>query len=329
MNLQNNPITYQTERQVVTFLLINFAIKTTMKNKDCISRCLYIVRRLKHRQKVSFLEIQNYLKSLSDLTGNDYNISIRTFQRDLEAIRELFLIDIKYSRIEGLYYINDEFTDEKLSERILESFEVFHSLKLMDSLSGVFHLESRSPLGTEHLSKMIYAIKNKKTVALTYNKNWENQFTERTILPLLLKEFRGRWYVVGKRMDTNEVRTYSLDRIVEFSVQDRCAISHTEDVKNYFHYSFGIYGRMDPNPQEVVLRFTPEAGKYIKDAVLHHSQEVLSDNTEAFIIKLHLLITFDFVMEILGYAEHVEVVSPQTLREDVCGRLKKAIEKYK
>lgn len=299
-----------------------------MRTKDCISRCLHIVRRLKRGQKASFTDIQHYLNEMSALTGEDYTISIRTFQRDLDAIRELFLIDIRYSRIEGLYSINDEFSDEIQSERLMESLEVFHSLKMRNSLSGIFHFEARPPLGTEHLSRMIFAIKNKRIITLTYNKNWENRFTERTLLPLLLKEFRGRWYVVAKRMDTNAIRTYSLDRVVAFSIQENQA-SPPANLENYYYYSFGIYVKTDPNPQEVILKFSPEAGRYVKEAVLHHSQEVIEDNTEAFVIKLDLSITFDFVMEILGYGELVEVISPPELRTQVSDRLRKAIEKYK
>jgi len=299
-----------------------------MRTKDCISRCLHIVRRLKRGQKASFTDIQRYLNEMSALTGEDYTISIRTFQRDLDAIRELFYIDIRYSRIEGLYSINDEFSDDIQSERLMESLEVFHSLKMMNNLSGIFHFEARAPLGTEHLSRMIFAIKNKRIITLTYNKNWENQFTERTVLPLLLKEFRGRWYVVAKRMDTNAIRTYSLDRVVAFSIQENQA-SPPANLENYYYYSFGIYVKTDPNPKEVVLKFSPDAGRYVKEAVLHHSQEVIEDNTEAFIIKLYLSITFDFVMEILGYGELVEVISPAELRTQVSDRLRKAVEKYK
>lgn len=199
---------------------------------------------------------------MSALTGEDYTISIRTFQRDLDAICELFLIDIPYSRIEGLYYIDDAFSDEIQSERLMESLEVFHSLKMRSNLGDIFHFETRPLLRTEHLSRMIFAIKNKRIITLTYNKNWENQYTERIVLPLLLKEFRGRWYVKG--------------------------------------------------------------------AVLHHSQKVIEDTAEAFVVKLYLsIITFDFIMEILGYGELVEVLPPAELRTQVSERLKKAAEKYK
>lgn len=314
----------------MSFKLIYFAKSNIhiMRTKECISRCLYIVRRLKRGQKASFAEVGRYLDDASILTGEDYHISIRTFQRDLEAIRELFLIDIRYSRTEEVYYISDEFTDEVLSERLMESLEVFHSLKIADSLNGVFHFEPRPPLGTEHLSRMISAIKSRKLIALTYNKNWENRLTEQTLLPIMLKEFRGRWYVVAKRMDINEVRTYSLDRVVDFSILNRHA-TPPDNLDNYFKYSFGIYGMSNPSPQEVILKFSHEAGRYVKGAVLHHSQEVISDSCEEFTVRLNVLITFDFVMEILGYGEHVEVISPPELRTQVAERLNKALEKYK
>lgn len=79
----------------------------------------------------------------------------------------------------------------------------------------------------------------------------------------------------------------------------------------------------------MVLKFSPEAGRYVKEAVLHHSQEVVSDSCDDFTIRLNLLITFDFVMEILAYGEHIEVISPPELRAQVAERLIKAIKNYK
>ena len=299
-----------------------------MRNKDCISRCLHILCRLKRDQKATFAQIQRYLSDMSILTGEDYNISIRTFQRDLETIRELFLIDIRYSRGEGIYSFSEEFANDLLSERLVESLEVFHSLKMMDNLSGIFHFETRPPLGTHHLTNMITAIKNKRIIKLVYNKNWERNYSERTVLPLLLKEFKGRWYVVAKCMDTDELRTYSLDRIVEFCIQEKRAVN-TEDLSGYFHHSFGIYGSTKLQPREVVLRFSSQAGRFVKEATLHHSQEIISDTATDFTIRLNLLITFDFVMEILSYGEQIEVLSPPELRTQIAETLKKAAEKYK
>ena len=56
---------------------------------------------------------------------------------------------------------------------------------------------------------------------------------------------------------------------------------------------------------------------------------VISDTATDFTIRLDLLITFDFVMEILSYGEHIEVLSPPELRMQIAETLKKAAEKYK
>lgn len=79
----------------------------------------------------------------------------------------------------------------------------------------------------------------------------------------------------------------------------------------------------------MVLRFSSEAGRFVKEATLHHSQEVISDTDSDFTIRLNLLITFDFVMEILSYGDQIEVLSPPELRMQIAETLKKAAEKYK
>jgi len=94
-------------------------------------------------------------------------------------------------------------------------------------------------------------------------------------------------------MDTNAIRTYSLDRVVAFSIQENQA-SPPANLENYYYYSFGIYVKTDPNPQEVILKFSPEAGRYVKEAVLHHSQKVIEDSAEAFVVKLYLSISPKF-----------------------------------
>ena len=55
-------------------------------------------------------------------------------------------------------------------------------------------------------------------------------------------------------------------------------------------------------PEEVILRFTPRQGRYIKSLPLHTSQEIIQDDGEGLVIKIKIHITYDFLMEILGHA---------------------------
>lgn len=299
-----------------------------MKNKECLSRYTHIIRRLQRNQKATLKDIEKCLNEASIKSGEDYSISQRTLQRDLEAINEIFKIHISYSRQEGAYCIDEESFDPEYTDKLIEHLEIFHSLKMLDNIKGIFHFDNKKPLGTQHLIKMIAAIKNRQQIHLIYNKNWDNIYTERVLLPLLLKEFKGRWYVLAKRMDTGKERIYSLDRVIDFSLLDKHGIP-PEGVAQYFENSFGIYCKDDLQPEEVILRFTAKAGRFVKEATMHPSQEIINETETDLTIRLHLLVTFDFIMELLSYGELIEVLSPQHLRDEMRERLQKAADMYK
>ena len=82
-----------------------------MSKREAIERYNLIIKKLR-RQPSSFSEISDYLAFESDLQGYDFNVSKRTFQRDLEDIRSIYNIDIQYDFSRKVYYIDFD----KLSE---------------------------------------------------------------------------------------------------------------------------------------------------------------------------------------------------------------------
>lgn len=76
------------------------------------------------------------------------------------------------------------------------------------------------------------------------------------------------------------------------------------------------------------MSLDPFQGKYIKSLPLHHSQQILIDNEEELQIKLSLLITHDFVMELLSFGENVTVLKPASLVEQLKDSYQSALEQY-
>lgn len=299
-----------------------------MKNKECLSRYVLIIRLLIDNKKATIQEIQRSLNQASDRSGIDFNVSTRTLERDINDICDIFRMNIEYSRSQRAYFIDEESFDPYYTEKLIQYLEIFHSLKMIDSIKEIFHFDHQKPLGTQHLSQLIAATKNRQIIHLIYNKNWENEQSECELLPLLLKEFKGRWYVLAKRLIDGKIRTYSLDRVVSISLLNKHG-APPEGVAHYFDNCFGIFSMDTLQPEEVVLRFTKEAGKYVKEAKLHASQEIISETDKEISIRLHLLITLDFIMELLSYGDSLEVISPQHLRTEMGKRLQKAADKYK
>ena len=77
-----------------------------------------------------------------------------------------------------------------------------------------------------------------------------------------------------------------------------------------------------------MLSFNYEQGQYIKSLPLHPTQELLVDNDQEVRIRLRLVPTYDFVMEICARSCYVKVLSPFSLIEEVQNLLKAGYQQY-
>ena len=75
-----------------------------MSKRESISRYNLIIKKLR-KHPSSFSEISDYLAFESDLQEYNFNVSKRTFQRDIEDIRSVYNIDIQYDFSRKVYNI--------------------------------------------------------------------------------------------------------------------------------------------------------------------------------------------------------------------------------
>ena len=182
-----------------------------MSQRTTILRYHLIINKVRN-SRPDFDELLDYLEYQSELQEYDFSISKRTLQRDLNDIRSIFRIDIKYNFKLKHYYIEDESRDEEQT-RIFEAMDVFNALNVTDSLSSHIHFEQREPRGTEHLMGLLHAIKNHKVTEFDHRKYFDNPPTERRVDPLGIKEYRSRWYLVARNHKDDRIKTFALDRM--------------------------------------------------------------------------------------------------------------------
>lgn len=89
--------------------------------------------------------------------------------------------------------------------------------------------------------------------------------------------------------------------------------------KKFFDDCFGIIADQRIEPQTVKLKVSAGQANYIRDLMLHESQDEIERNEEYSIFKYHLRPTFDFMQEILWNGENMEVLEPQSLRKEMAG----------
>lgn len=287
-----------------------------MTKREYLLRYSAIIKRLK-RQPANFSDLEDALEYESELHGYDLMVSKRTFQRDLDDIRSLFHIDIQYDFSRKVYFIADE-KEPELNDRILDAFDMYQALNVTDHLSNYIHFDSRKPMGTEYLSGILHAIKNRRVLELQYRKFLHAETEVKVLEPLALKEFRQRWYLVGKDLHDQFTKALALDRMETLEItQKKFKYPSDFNIHNYFQHCFGVIRPNDMKAQEIILRFEAFQGQYMKTLPLHESQTILKETDLELEMRLFLYPTFDFVMELMSYGDLVQVIRPQSLADEL------------
>jgi len=263
----------------------------------------------------------------STFLGYDFlTISQRQFQRDIDDIREIYRISIESDRSKKQYFIQHD-TEE--SERALDAFDIFNLMRLGENGSKKIVFERRKPRGTEYLGDIVQAIHNDRLLYFDYRKYYETEVEHRRLFPILLKEVRNRWYVIGQDLDKDSLRIFPLDRILALEVVKAGKFKALKvDPETLFEHSFGIIlPREDQQIEEVILSYSAFQGKYIRSLPLHHTQEILADNEEELRVKLNIYITHDFVMELLSVGAEVSVIAPQSLADGMKEEYRKSLHR--
>ncbi len=298
-----------------------------MSRHETLLRHQKIISKLRNSKSATFDEIVEYLKNQSELLEYNLVISLRTFQRDIIEIRSLYDVDIQFNRSRNVYYIEDD--NSELNNRLMEAFDMVSALKMSEGLNQFISFEKRKPQGTHHFYGLLHAIRNRLVINLTHKKFDDDEPKTRYVRPYGLKESRGRWYLVASETDKEKIKTFGLDRIIDFDITKK-HFKIPDDLKLFdsFQNCFGVVNIENKDPEEVILSFDPGQGMFIKTYPLHTSQTVLVDNGEELRIKLFLQITDDLIMEILSYGEKVKVIAPDIFVQEVLKRYNEALKQY-
>jgi predicted DNA-binding transcriptional regulator YafY len=181
-----------------------------MSKLESLYRQLEIIKVAK-KGPFTWGELSNHLDRKSEELDYNLSISRRTLARDLREIDQLFGLSIPYDFQLGSYQLQEKDSWESNTE-LLESFETIQAFGSRKPLNGKVFFEKRLTRGTEYLKAILDAIQAKESLQVIYQKYWQEEANIRTILPIALKEYKHRWYVIAWNED-KYLRNYGLDRI--------------------------------------------------------------------------------------------------------------------
>lgn len=298
-----------------------------MAVKDSLLRYMHIIHKLR-AAPASRSDIMDYLQRKAEIQDRNFDISERTFKRDLDDILEVFKVDIRYDFKRKVYYIDDDGGMDSQSS-LLEAFDTLNMLSLSDGLAKHVFFERRKPRGTEHLNGLLHAIRNRCLVGFDYKKYWDTSASHRLVEPLALHESQHIWYLVAREPQSGALKVFGLDRLSELEIsRKKFVLREPVDVKALFTYCFGVDRFGSDKPEVVELSFDAHEGNYIKALPLHETQEIVVDNNEELRIRLKLHISYDFIMQIRSRGDRVKVLKPASLRKEIIKNLHDTLNLY-
>ena len=300
-----------------------------MSQRGTIKRYTAIIEKIGGNQFPSAQAILDFLEDLG------FSISKRTLERDFDAIRNEFGVEITYNKEKRGYFIDHENSVEIGSFlRFLEIVNTADLLteSLLDSkqtLNYIHFDEGGGMHGVEQLRPILQAIKEQREIKFKHFNYQREKWHTFKMRPYLLKEYQNRWYVVGWVHGIRTFRTFGVDRINELGVLST-TFERDESVQlqENFNSTIGvIYG--NGKRERILLQFSHEQKHYVKSLPWHPTQQIIEDNEDGLTVSLFVVPNYELIQQVLMHHSFVKVLEPKWLREEVKEKLMEALEMYK
>ena len=270
--------------------------------------------------------------SRSSLNEDHENgIPERTFHRYKDAIKDLFDIDIVCDRSAGkVYRISN--TDE--IERGGSRTWLLNTFAVNNLINESHHLKHRIlfeeiPSGQKYLSPIIQAMRDGKTVNISYQSFYHPHPYTFEVEPYCGKVFKQRWYLLARNIGEGSLKIYALDRLHGLEqTGNSFELPKGFDAEGVFHDVIGIIIGGREQLEVVEIKVTDGQQNYFRSLPLHHSQKEIVKDDDYSIFSYYLRPTFDFRQELLKYGDAVEVIKPMTLRREMAKISKAMSELY-
>ena len=190
--------------------------------------------------------------------------------------------------------------------------------------------ENKNLKGMSFFTPLFNAITSKKALMIQYKSYHSDTPVEEVIHPYYLKEYNQRWFLFALNEKYNAISNFALDRIESIEWTTAKFIPNTSiDFTHYFDQIVGVSVNHNEKVQTIMMRVNKEQLPYTSSKPLHHSQTVIERCEDgSAILSIEVIPNFELIQLLLSFGHRIEVLSPQSLREEILSRIKKSMEIY-
>jgi predicted DNA-binding transcriptional regulator YafY len=297
---------------------------------------------------------------------DELGVSLATFKRDLEYMRDRFHAPIIWDRdargyrfdaplkdaprfeLPGLWFNADEVRALLTMQQLLANLQPGllephiqpllarlrslldvgeHSAEEVERRVRIVHVGARS-LNLPHFQLVATAVLKRQRVWIRYRGRSRDDETEREISPQRLVHYRDNWYVDAWCHLREDIRSFAVDAILAAAPVDKKAKAVPDrELDEVLAAGYGIFsGRKTTWAR---LRFTPERARWVAAEQWHPRQRAAFDAEGYYVLEVPYSDERELVMDILRHGPHVQVVEPESLRQAVVAQLDAARKRYR
>lgn len=285
--------------------------------KNYFKSYIWLLETLQSRGPLTLAQIrQLWRRSSVNELGSD--LPARTFANHIEAISDIFGIEIVCDRRDNTYSIVNE---EDMDGTGIRSW-MLDALSLNSLLNESAGMKDRIffenvPSSHQFLTTVIQAIRDNRKLKVRYQGYRMDEERTFELEPYFIREFKRRWYLYGHKDYDKDFKPhmYALDRMLEVEIlPDTFKVPEDLDAKALFQSLYGVRKYEDMKSQQVLLKVYGKQVRYFRSLPLHSSQEEIETHKGYSIFAYHLAPDYDFKQDVLSFGATVEVLEPKTLR---------------
>jgi predicted DNA-binding transcriptional regulator YafY len=297
----------------------------------------------------------------------ELGISIATFKRDLDYLRDRFKAPIVWDRktrgyrfdpdhgqtgefshaLPGLWFRASEIhallTMRHLLAEVQPGLLDPHVQPLLNRLTVILASGDHAPEAVEHRVRILHtaqrivdaklfpeiaqAVLQRRRLQITHFNRETGASIQREVSPQRLVHYRGNWYLDALCHLRQSLRRFSVD-VIETVYALPSAAEDVDEAVLEAELASGYGIFAGRDVQWAVLRFTAARARWVQAEHWHPKQIGQLDESGRYWLKLPYSQPQELIMDILRHGDQVEVVEPEILRAAVAGLIRRMAETY-
>jgi len=295
---------------------------------------LLTMKHVKHPQPIGrIIAILKRLYAFERLKTRDlaetFDVNPRTIRRDFVKIADA---GIPLVSKRGEYRIDAPqlFHTDKLPAALLQAFSSNAGVGIdcfgapQDKIPPISFAITYSNIDQAIAEAIIESIEAGCMCRFGYTNNHGQASTKR-VSPIKLYTAKGKWYLLAKDHENDQIRTYDFLKIKQFTSLPTHPSDLTPTDIAEANNRPSIWSSADTQPYRAILHADAYAARYLREVPLHPTQELdipHSDGSTEFTYTITN--PMELLPQIKEWIPHIHIVEPKALRE----MLREDVERY-